>query len=204
MEVLSLKTQQSLFIRCLFTLPALTALVTGVGVAGTLLVNFDTGSSLVTNLKAHHVGDLLTIIITENATANATSKTKADNKSEHSGGAGLGFLDFIKPWGVSTENKYKGDGNTQRKGSLEAEITARITEVLHNGDLRIAGTRMVNINGEKQLIEITGVCRQRDIRPDNTIMSTYISDAQIAYNGSGIINDNANPGVVTKIINWLF
>lgn len=204
MEVLSLKTQQSLFIRCLFTLPALTALVTGVGVAGTLLVNFDTGSSLVTNLKAHHVGDLLTIIITENATANATSKTKADNKSEHSGGAGLGFLEFIKPWGVSTENKYKGDGNTQRKGSLEAEITARITEVLHNGDLRIAGTRMVNINGEKQLIEITGVCRQRDIRPDNTIMSTYISDAQIAYNGSGIINDNANPGVVTKIINWLF
>ena len=105
---------------------------------------------------------------------------------------------------MSTENKYKGDGNTQRNGSLEAEITARITEVLHNGDLRIAGTRMVNINGEKQLIEITGVCRQRDIRPDNTIMSTYISDAQIAYNGSGIINDNANPGVVTKIINWLF
>jgi len=203
-EVLSLKSQQSCFIRCLFTLPALMALWAGIGVAGTPLVNFDTGSSLVTNLKAHHVGDLLTIIITENATANATSKTKADNKSEHSGGAGLGFLDFIKPWGVSTENKYKGDGNTQRNGSLEAEITARITEVLHNGDLRIAGTRMVNINGEKQLIEITGVCRQRDIRPDNTIMSTYISDAQIAYNGSGIINDNANPGVVTKIINWLF
>jgi len=199
-----LKSQQSCFIRCLFTLPALMALWAGIGVAGTPLVNFDTGSSLVTNLKAHHVGDLLTIIITENATANATSKTKADNKSEHSGGAGLGFLDFIKPWGVSTENKYKGDGNTQRNGSLEAEITARITEVLHNGDLRIAGTRMVNINGEKQLIEITGVCRQRDIRPDNTIMSTYISDAQIAYNGSGIINDNANPGVVTKIINWLF
>ncbi len=147
---------------------------------------------------------MLTIIITENATANATSKTKADNKSEHSGGAGLGFLNFIKPWGVSAENKYKGDGNTQRNGSLEAEITAKITEVLSNGDLRIAGTRMININGEKQLIEITGVCRPRDIRPDNTIMSTYVSDAQIAYNGAGIINDNSQPGVVTKVLNWLF
>ncbi len=180
------------------------AVLAGPVLAGQPLVDFETGASLVTNLKAHHVGDLLTIIITENATANATSKTKADNKSEHSGGAGLGFLDFIKPWGVSAENKYKGDGNTQRKGSLEAEITARIVEVLHNGDLRISGTRMVNINGEKQLIEITGVCRQRDIRPDNTIMSTYISDAQIAYNGSGIINDTSQPGVVTKVINWLF
>ncbi len=179
-------------------------LTTNGAAAKTPLVDFDSGLSLVSNIKAHHVGDLLTIIITENATANATSKTKADNKSEHSGGAGLGFLDFVKPWGFSTENKYKGDGNTQRNGSLEAEITARITEVLHNGDLRVSGTRMVNINGEKQLIEITGVCRQRDIRPDNTIMSTYISDAQIAYNGSGIINDTSTPGVVTRVINWLF
>ncbi len=170
----------------------------------TPLIDFETGASLVTNLKAHRVGDLLTIIITEDASANAGSKTKADNKSEHSGGAGLGFLDFIQPWDLSVENKYKGDGDTERSGSLRAEITARVVEVLRNGDLRINGTRMININGEKQLIEITGVCRPRDIAPDNTIMSTYISDAQIAYNGSGLVTDTAQPGVVTKIINWLF
>jgi flagellar L-ring protein precursor FlgH len=63
---------------------------------------------------------------------------------------------------------------------------------------------MVNINGEKQLIEITGICRARDIGSDNTIMSTYISDAQIAYNGSGLVTDAAQPGVVTRILNWLF
>lgn len=180
-------------------------LICGGAAAGkTPLIDFETGASLVTNMKAHRVGDLLTIIITEDASANAGSKTKADNKSEHSGGAGLGFLDFIKPWELSVENKYKGDGDTERSGSLRAEITARIVEVLRNGDLRITGTRMININGEKQLIEITGVCRPRDIAPDNTIMSTYISDAQIAYNGSGLVTDTAQPGVVTKIINWLF
>ena len=180
-------------------------LLSGGAAAGkTPLIDFDTGASLVTNMKAHRVGDLLTIIITENASANAGSKTKADNKSEHSGGAGLGFLSFIQPWELSVENKYKGDGDTERSGSLRAEITARIVEVLRNGDLRITGTRMININGEKQLIEITGVCRPRDIAPDNTIMSTYISDAQIAYNGSGMVTDTAQPGVVTKIINWLF
>ena len=116
----------------------------------------------------------------------------------------MGFMDFINPWDFSVENKFKGDGKTQRSGSLRAEMTARITEILHNGDFRLAGTRMININGEKQLIEITGICRARDISPDNTIMSTFISEAQIAYNGSGLVNDTANPGVVTKIINWLF
>ena len=133
-----------------------------------------------------------------------TPRPQADNKSEHSGGPGLGFLDFIRPWGLDVENKYQGDGDTERNGSLRAEITARITEVLHNGDFRVAGTRMININGEKQLIEITGICRARDIAPDNTIMSTYISDAQIAYNGSGLVTDSAQPGVVTRILNWLF
>lgn len=168
------------------------------------LIDFSTGQTLVSNLKARQVGDLITIIITEDASAQASSKTKANNKSETSGGPALGFLDFIKPWDMTVENKYNGDGDTQRGGSLRAEITARVTEVLPNGDLRLEGTRMVNINGEKQLIEITGVCRVRDINPDNTIMSTFVSEAQIAYNGSGIINDTSDPGVVTKIINWLF
>lgn len=168
------------------------------------LVDFQTGESLVTNHKAHRVGDLITIIIVESSSANATSKTKADNKSEHKGGPGLGILDFIKPWDLSVENKYKGDGKTERSGNLSAEITARIIEILHNGDFRLEGTRMVNVNGEKTLIEITGVCRSKDIAPDNTIISTYISDAMIAYNGSGLVNDAAQPGVVTKVLNWLF
>lgn len=168
------------------------------------LIDFNTGDSLVSNVKGHRVGDLVTIIVTENAQANATSKTKANNKSESSGGPGLGFLDFIKPWDMTVENKFLGDGTTQRGGSLRAEITARIVEVLHNGDFRLEGTRMVNLNGEKQLIEISGVCRARDIGADNTILSTFISDAQIAYNGSGMVSDTADPGIVTKVLNWLF
>jgi flagellar L-ring protein precursor FlgH len=170
----------------------------------TPLVDFETGESLVSNIKARSVGDLITIIITERATANAGSKTKANNKSETRGGPALGWLDFIKPWDMTVENKYLGDGDTQRSGSLRAEISARIVEILENGDFRLEGTRMVNINGEKQLIEITGFCRARDIGADNTILSTYISEAQIAYNGSGMINDTAQPGVVTRVLNWLF
>ena len=136
------------------------------------LIDFETGSSLVSNMKAHRVGDLITIIITESSAADASSKVKADNKAEAKGGPGLGFLDFIKPWDMSVENKFKGDGNTQRSGNFQAEMTARIIEVLHNGDFRLEGTRMVNVNGEKTLIELTGVCRGADIAPDNTLMST--------------------------------
>lgn len=168
------------------------------------LVDLETGRSLVSNFKAHRVGDVVTIVIAEQTTANATAKTDANNKSEHSGGPGLGVLDLIGSWGLDVENKYKGDGRTARTGDLQAQISARIVEVLHNGDFRLSGTRMVDINGERQLIEITGLCRPRDIAPDNTILSTFIADARIAYNGAGIINATSEPGVITKLLNWLF
>ncbi len=186
----------------------LLALIISVGVqpaeAGRPLIDLESGSSLVSNMKAHRVGDLITILIVEKSTANASSDVTADNKSESKAGPGLGVLNFIKPWDMSVENKYKGKGTTTRRGNLQAEITARIVEVLHNGDFRLEGARMININGEKQLIEISGICRGRDIASDNTIMSTFISDAKIAYNGSGIVDDSASPGVITKVINWLF
>jgi len=168
------------------------------------LIDLESGASLVTNMKAHHVGDIITIMIIEETTANAAAKTDANNKTEVSGGPGLGFLDVLTNWGIQTENKYTGDGRTQRSGSLQAEITARIVEELHNGDFRLAGTRMIDINGERQLIEITGICRGRDITPRNTILSTHIADARIAYNGTGPVNSSSEPGVVTKLINWLF
>ncbi len=168
------------------------------------LVDLESGRSLVTDLKAHRVGDVITIVITESSTANATAKTDANNKTEISGGPGLGFLDLLSTWGIESENKYKGDGRTTRTGDLQAEITARIVEELPNGDFRLAGQRMVDINGERQLIEVTGLCRARDIQADNTIMSTYIADARIGYTGSGLVNAASEPGLITKLINWLF
>jgi flagellar L-ring protein precursor FlgH len=172
--------------------------------ATTPLVDLETGRSLVSNLKAHRVGDVVTIIISEASTANASAKTDANNKTEVSGGPGLGILDLISDWTLDSENKFQGDGRTTRTGNLRAEITARIIEVLHNGDYRLSGNRMVNINGERQLIEISGICRERDIGPDNSILSTYIADAQIAYSGSGPINAASEPGIISKIVNWLF
>ena len=172
--------------------------------AGTPLIDLETGSSLVTNFKARTIGDVVTIIITERTQANASSAIDSNNKSEISGGPGIGFFSPFGTWGLDTENKYTGDGSTSRDGSLQGEISVTITEVLKNGNFRVVGTRVVDINGDRQLIEISGVCRPRDIDSDNTILSTYISDAQIAYSGTGAIQDAANPGVITRVVNWLF
>jgi flagellar L-ring protein precursor FlgH len=190
------------WILCVLSLIVL--LATGAATAGTPLIDLEKGTTLVTNFKARRVGDVVTIIITEKTTADATTTVDANNKSEVGGGPGLGFLKPFDFWELDTENKYQGDGATTRSGNLRGEISVRITEELPDGNFRLVGTRSVDINGDRQLIEISGVCRPRDIAADNTILSTFISDAQISYSGTGPLQDSADPGVLTRIVNWLF
>ena len=168
------------------------------------LIDLETGGSLVTNFKARTVGDVVTVIITEKTTADASTKIDTKNTSEISGGPAIGFLQPFGTWGLDTENNHKGYGKTSRQGNLRGEISVRIAEVLPNGNFLLSGTRSVDINGDRQLIEVSGVCRPRDVNADNTILSTYISDAQIAYSGTGMAQDSADPGMLTRIVNWLF
>jgi len=78
--------------------------------------------------------------------------------------------------------------------------------VLRNGNLHIVGSREVLVNHETQMIILSGVIRPRDINDDNVILSTFVSDAKIAYSGSGIVNDRQRPGWLANLLNsvWPF
>ncbi len=160
--------------------------------------------SLFSNLKAYRVGDVVTIIIQEQSSASSNAKTDTRVKNELSGGPGKGTLDFLSLWGLDSENNYKGDAKTQRTGSLNAKITAKIVEVLPNGDYRVEGAREININGERERIRLSGIIRSRDISPDNSILSTYVADARIMYDGKGIVDSGHEPGLLTKLVNLIF
>ena len=85
-----------------------------------------------------------------------------------------------------------------------ATIAVRVTKVLDNGNLVIEGTKVVEVNDEKGLIKVTGIVRPRDIQPNNMIYSSSIADAQITYSGKGAVNDGHRPGVLARLINWIF
>jgi flagellar L-ring protein precursor FlgH len=68
----------------------------------------------------------------------------------------------------------------------------------------ISGSRLITINGEDQLITISGVIRPSDVRPDNNVYSYNISDAKIVFDGSGMIDRAQKPGWLTRLFHWLF
>jgi len=178
--------------------------------------------------KARNVGDIVTVEIDESAKASNKANTETGRTSSLEAGIDKLFgvedwwtnevlpdvpdsLPKLTPFGNpsvkgSMKSKFEGDGATTRSGTLSAFITCRVVDVMPNGNLKIVGTREVMVNNENQLIILSGIIRPRDISDQNIIMSTFISDAKIAYSGSGIVDDRQRPGWLANLLNnvWPF
>ncbi len=164
--------------------------------------------SLYTDHRAMKKDDILTVLILENAKAGSQSSTNTNKKNSFGvqNSAGSGPLDIIPGFGAggSMNIGYDGKGGTSREGNLVAKISARVVEVLDNGNLVIDGNKIVEINEEKEIIKISGVVRPQDIESDNTVYSFNISDAKITYSGKGVANTGRRPGIFARFLNWLF
>ena len=170
--------------------------------------DFGQHQSLFTDVKAYRVGDILTVIISEQnqASNQVTTKTEKTTKASMNGGPGVGPLRFIPLFDVDGENKstFDGKGRSVRNNSVQAKMTVTVVAVKENGDLVIEGSRTTGISGDKETIVLTGVVRQKDINPDNTINSYQIADAEIHFTGKGTVGTGTRPGFVTRFFNWLF
>jgi flagellar L-ring protein precursor FlgH len=169
------------------------------------------GASMYSIYNAHRamkVDDILTVVIVESAKAGSQSGTNTNKSNGMSldvpGGSGL--LRFIHPFGASGSSSvsYDGKGGTSREGNLVAKISARVTQVLDNGNLIIDGSKVVEINQEKEIIKVSGIVRQQDIESNNIIYSYNIADAQITYSGKGTATTGQRPGLLARFLNWIF
>ena len=166
--------------------------------------------SLFADPKANKIGDALTVIIQESASAsNQTSTTTSKNNTTSIGstipGAG-NILDFIPLHALDSQidNNYAGDASTSRSARLTARMTVTVAGRKPNGDLVIEGVRTLKINGENEAIYVNGSVSPAMVRRDNTVLSSSIADLQIEYTGSGTISQGTRPGLVVRFINWIF
>jgi flagellar L-ring protein precursor FlgH len=159
---------------------------------------------LTADRRALGVGDTLTVLVFENASASQS----ADTVTEKNGGVNLaagvsGATNRNYGVRVSTGDEFTGKGRIQRSGRLAASITVTVTEVLANGDLRVGGKQQIVVNGETQLLQLAGRVRPVDINDGNTVASTRLADAEITYVGDGILAEKQRQGVLTRFLSWL-
>jgi flagellar L-ring protein precursor FlgH len=182
----------------------MTALWTGVCVpaASGEEKTLDSMPSLVSDHRAHKVGQNVTVLIYEQASSTTSASRSTSKKMDVSGQ--IESTSDLEVGAVSLENNSKGGGVISREGSLVASVSATVTDVLPTGELKIRGEQQIEFNNETQFIKVTGHIRPEDIRSDNSILSSRIAQAQITYVGDGLLGSRQKPGIITRFFNWLF
>ncbi|HET9958837.1 MAG TPA: flagellar basal body L-ring protein FlgH [Polyangiaceae bacterium] len=165
--------------------------------------------------RALRVGDTVLVRINEHADAqgNATTNLNKESNREVGAEAMLGLVPAIrksypdidpsKLLSLASSFDFKGQGSTQRAGTLTAAIGVHVKQELPNGDLFVEGTKVVMINHEEYHLYISGVLRPADIEQDNSVDSTLIADARVEFTGRGDIDDQVNRGWLTKLLDFV-
>ena len=183
----------------------------------------NTSEYLFADNRAHKVGDIIMVTVTETTKAKHTADTKATKSSavelgveNFSTGTMLGALPFIGMLGLqdikgtdpaiktNSVNDHDAKGETKRETTFTSSVGARIVRRLPNNVFQVEGARQVRINDENQILVVRGLVRQRDIDGDNSVPSSKLADAQIELYGQGILADKQRPGWLSRILDHIW
>ena len=165
---------------------------------------------LTADRKASRTGDILTITVQENATAQNSQQRKDSRTSALQDAVGQ-FLFSAAASKLGTHNgelpsinlsgssSFNGGGQVNNSQTLSASAAVLVVDVLPNGNLVIEGVHLVTFAGETQYVVLHGLVRPDDIGSNNTILSTNIADARIEFYNQGSLTDMQNRGWLSKL-----
>ncbi|MBX9746585.1 MAG: flagellar basal body L-ring protein FlgH [Hyphomonadaceae bacterium] len=156
--------------------------------------------------RATDIGDIITVEIEIDDSANISNSSDRQRESSTSAGVGNFFgleevvgdvlnsaFDTENMISAEAESEHRGSGAINRQEKIELTVAAVIVDRLPNGNLVIAGRQEVRINGEVRELTVSGVIRPEDVTSDNTIDQTQIAEARISYGGRGSISAIQRP-----------
>ena len=170
--------------------------------------------SLFEDPKPYRIGDIITILLQESTSASKNSGTSSKKEDDISMAAPTIFGAPVTYKGndvfemnIAPEREFSGESDSSQSNSLSGEITVTVVDILPNDNLVVQGEKWFVLNQGKEYIRIAGVIRPQDVSPDNTLSSSKLADAQIAYSGEGFLADVNNQGWLGQFMNskwWPF
>lgn len=144
--------------------------------------------SLYADPVARAPGDVLTIVINEQTSAQRESAYQGNSSSSLSGNGSGTFSEAVSgsfSAGTEVSSETENSNESVQSDMLNGTFTARVTGVNNAGNLEVKGERRLTIDGVTHIMEVSGVVRPSDVRRDNTVLSTQIANAQITYGEEG-------------------
>jgi flagellar L-ring protein precursor FlgH len=161
--------------------------------------------SLFSDTRAVEVGDIVSVVLTEQTSAAKTADTELDKSSD---------VEVIDPTifgapvtvngrynlgtSLSSSSAFEGEASSNQSNRLTGSIAVQVSQVLPNGNLVVQGEKWLRLNQGDEYIRLRGIIRPEDVSPTNTVPSTLVADARISYGGTGALNQANSPGWLTR------
>jgi flagellar L-ring protein precursor FlgH len=194
--------------------------------AGSLwLKEGSTEQSMFADKIARNIGDILTIVVSEDTSTQQTARIKTYENTQ--GGTGIfpalnatlnGFVQALPSWlskqsggtvdegdvtiptlDIAAKSEWNGSGDTQNTLTLTNRTAVTVVDVLPNGNLVVEGAKIIRAGQESQYAYMRGIVRPIDIASDNTVPSTKIADAQVEFIPEGELTEAQKKGWLVRI-----
>ncbi|SHO55671.1 Flagellar L-ring protein precursor [Vibrio quintilis] len=157
--------------------------------------------------RAYRVGDMLTVILSEQTQSSKEANTKYGKNSSVNFALptiGTKKLNDLSA-SIDAQRDFDGSATSSQGNKLQGAITVTVHEVLPNGVLRISGEKWIRLNQGDEYIRLTGIVRVDDISRSNQVSSQRIGDARITYSGRGALAESNASGWLTQFFNspWM-
>lgn len=165
--------------------------------------------------RAHSVGDVLTVNLSEQTQASKSANGALSRKGSTSTSlpgsifGATGVLGLTNPsvstsgnWSSSSDQSYTGKGTADQSNSLNGTLTVMVTRVYENGNMWVEGQKMLTLNQGEEFIRVSGLVRPEDIKPGNLVDSGRIAQAQISYTGAGDLADATKQNWFGRFFGW--
>jgi len=153
--------------------------------------------------RASHIGDLITVVVAMNDSANFQNVTTTTRTSlEKQGVPNLFGLEnymtraAMNPSSLLSMNSTNGNvgtGQIQRNETVTLRLAGVVTQVLPNGNLVVEASQEFRVNSELRVLSVSGVVRPQDIASDNTVPHDRMAEARISYGGRGTLTELQTP-----------
>lgn len=164
-------------------------------------------NSIYSDIKAHRIGDIITVELQESTSA---SKGASNQQSKNSNLAinplrlgtdtvTLNGYDTSASMGAS--NSFNGRAQAGQSNSLTGNISVSVIRVLPNGNLAVRGEKWLMLTEGNEYIRVTGIVRSEDVNADNTVSSQRVANARIQYGGTGDFANTQERGWLSKFFN---
>ncbi len=160
--------------------------------------------------KAARVGDLITILVVQDVTAQNTGNLSTARSLSASSGisalpANLSTAKVEELFSPNSTQSLSGKTQATTASTLRTRLAGRVVAILSRGVLVVEAERQVTMNNERQTILLRGLVRPGDVAPNNTVASNNIGNLEFELKGKGVLSDGTRPpNFLTRFLLRLF